>query len=180
MRQPQDYGRTAKLLHWTTVVLLIVQYSIGWLMPDIRRGMTPGEAMNLHMSFGLVILFLVLARFLWRLTHPVAPEATLPGWQRVSSEGVHLLLYALIVVTTLAGWSFASMRGWTITVFGILPIPRLAAEGSPLATAFGELHGTLIWVLLAAVGLHVAAAFVHLFVYRDRVMQRMVPGAGAG
>jgi cytochrome b561 len=79
MTQRQGYGRTAKLLHWTTVLLLVVQYSIGWLMPSIRPGMTPGEAMNLHMSFGLVILFLMVARFLWRLTHPVALEESLPS-----------------------------------------------------------------------------------------------------
>jgi cytochrome b561 len=30
--------------------------------------------------------------------------------------------------------------------------------------------------LLVAIGLHVAAALVHAFIYRDRVMQRMLPG----
>jgi cytochrome b561 len=31
------------------------------------------------------------------------------------------------------------------------------------------------WTLLAVIGLHVAAALAHLFIYRDRVMQRMLP-----
>ena len=35
-------------------------------------------------------------RFVWRLTHPVAPESSLPPWQRLSSEIVHWLLYALV------------------------------------------------------------------------------------
>jgi cytochrome b561 len=30
--------------------------------------------------------------------------------------------------------------------------------------------------LLVFVGLHVLAALAHVFVYRDRVMQRMLPG----
>jgi cytochrome b561 len=30
--------------------------------------------------------------------------------------------------------------------------------------------------LLVVIGLHVAAALAHLFIYRDRVMQRMLPG----
>ena len=30
--------------------------------------------------------------------------------------------------------------------------------------------------LLAVIGIHVAAALAHIFVYRDRVMQRMLPG----
>ncbi len=33
------------------------------------------------------------------------------------------------------------------------------------------------YVLLALVGLHVAAALYHYFVRRDRVLQRMLPGA---
>ena len=30
--------------------------------------------------------------------------------------------------------------------------------------------------LLVVIGIHVAAALAHLFVYRDRIMQRMLPG----
>jgi cytochrome b561 len=176
VKQESGYGPTAKILHWLTVALLIVQYLIGFIMPDIRRGMVPGAQMNLHLSFGFTILVLVLLRFFWRLSHPVLREMRQPAWQRVSSEAMNWLLYALLAITTLTGWIFASMRGWSITIFGVLPLPRLVASGSPLGHDIGELHGTLIWVLLAAIGMHVAAAFVHLVVYRDRIMQRMLPG----
>jgi cytochrome b561 len=37
------------------------------------------------------------------------------------------------------------------------------------------LHAPLTWVLLAVVGLHVISALAHLFIYRDRIMQRMWP-----
>ncbi|MBU6462226.1 MAG: helix-turn-helix domain-containing protein [Bradyrhizobium sp.] len=32
-----QYGTTAKVFHWTIVALLLAQYLIGWLMPDIHR-----------------------------------------------------------------------------------------------------------------------------------------------
>lgn len=99
----------------------------------------------------------------------------LPGWQRVSSESTHWLLYVLVLATTFTGWTFASMRGWHITLFGT-SLPGLVATGSSVGRTIGELHGSLIWVLLAAIGVHVLAAFMHLFVYRDRIMQRMLPG----
>ena len=38
------------------------------------------------------------------------------------------------------------------------------------------LHQAMEWALLVMIGLHVAAALVHIFVYRNRVMQRMLPG----
>ena len=53
------YGTTAKVFHWTIVALLLVQYLIGWLMPDIHGGMKPGAAMTFHVSSGLVILALI-------------------------------------------------------------------------------------------------------------------------
>jgi cytochrome b561 len=177
MRMERDqYGTTARVLHWIAAALIVLQFAIGWLMPDIRRGMSPGAPMNLHMSIGAVVLALILARFAWRLAHPVAPEASLPPWQRVTSEGVHLLLYALVLATTFTGWTYASMRGWTVTLFGVLPLPALVAEGSALGRSIGRLHGTLTWVLLGVVGLHLAAALLHLLVFRDGVMARMLPG----
>ena len=170
------YGTTAKVFHWLIVALLVVQYPIGWLMPDIRRGMTPGGPMTVHVSLGLVVLSLIVLRFFWRLTHPVAPESSLPAWQRLSSEAVHWLLYALVLATTLTGWFFASMRGWSMSFFFAVPLPMLTAGDSPIGRSIGRWHETLEWTLLIVVGIHVAAALAHLFLYRDRVMQRMLPG----
>jgi cytochrome b561 len=170
------YGPMAKVFHWLIVALLAIQLPLGWLMPDIHRGMTPGIAMSLHVSIGMTILVLIVLRFVWRLTHPVAPETNLPPWQRVSSELVHWLLYVVVLLTTLSGWLAASAKGWTIDLFGVSPLPRLVEQGSPLGRSIGDLHAALTWVLLGLVGLHVVTAFVHLSVYRDRVMYRMLPG----
>jgi cytochrome b561 len=171
-----QYGTTAKTFHWLIVTLLVVQYPIGWLMPDIHRGDTPGSAMTFHVSFGIVILLLIVLRLAWRLTHPVAPEGSLPAWQRLTSEFVHRALYALVLATTLTGWLFASFRGWSLSFFYITPLPMLASA-NPTANKFIDgWHQAAEWTLLAFVGLHAAAALAHIFVYRDRIMQRMLPG----
>jgi cytochrome b561 len=41
MAKQVHYDTTAKAFHWAMVALLVIQYLIGWLMPDIHRGMTP-------------------------------------------------------------------------------------------------------------------------------------------
>jgi len=176
MTKRLSYGTTAKMFHWLTVLLLSVQYPLGWFMPDIHRDMKPGDAMTFHISTGIVILALIALRLLWRLMHPVAPESSLPVWQRVTSDGVHWLLYVLVLATTLTGWFFASFRGWSISLFFAMPLPLLTAKGSPVGRALGELHRTMEWALLIVIGIHVAAALAHMFVYRDRVMHRMLPG----
>jgi cytochrome b561 len=170
-----QYGTTAKVLHWLVVALLLVQYLIGWLMPDIHRGMKPGDAMTYHISVGIVILLLILARLAWRLTHPVAPESSLPPWQRMSSEALHWLLYLLVLATTISGWLFASFRGWSISFFFLTPLPMLASENPIAIRTINHWHQKFEWALLILIGLHVAAALVHLFIYRNRVMQRMLP-----
>jgi cytochrome b561 len=170
-----QYGTTAKVFHWLIVVLLLVQYPIGWLMPDIHRGQQPGAAMTFHMSFGLTILTLIVLRLIWRLTHPVAPESSLAPWQRLSSEVVHWMLYVLVLATTMTGWLFASFRGWSTSFFYLVPMPMLSSDNAAAGKVIDGLHQAAEWALLVVIGIHVASALAHIFVYRDRIMQRMLP-----
>ena len=175
MAKQSHYGATAKVFHWLVVALLTVQYPLGKFMPHIHRGMTPGDAMTLHISFGITILTLMVLRLFWRITHPVAPATSLPAWQQLISEAVHWLLYALVFATTMTGWIFASERGWSISLFFATPLPTLPIEGSLLARSIGNWHGIMEWSLFLVIGAHVAAAMAHTFIFRDQIMQRMLP-----
>ncbi|MEH2490820.1 hypothetical protein V1280_006759 [Bradyrhizobium sp. AZCC 2230] len=106
-----QYGTPAKIFHWVIVALLAVQYPIGWLMPDLHHSMAPGAGMTFHISFGITILVLTALRLVWRLTHPIAPENSLPAWQRLSSEAVHWLLYVLVGPRSRGGCSRPTADG---------------------------------------------------------------------
>lgn len=173
------YSTFAKFLHWLIAAILIAQFALGWLMPEVHRGMQPGLGMHTHISIGIVVLALIVVRLAWRMTHPVPPEPELPPWQRYASGALHWLLYVLVFITTLSGWFYASARGWPLTFFGLFPLPALVPQGSGLGRALGEIHEGVVWVLLAVVALHVLAALVHAFIYRDQVMQRMLFLRGA-
>jgi len=168
-----QYGPTAQVLHWSVVVLLLLQYLIGWFMPDIHGGMTPGIPMTLHISIGMTVLAIMAFRFAWRLMHPVAPESSLPDYQRLTSEAVHWLLYILVLFTTLSGWVFASARGWRIDWFYLFRLPMLTSQNRSLLKAIDGWHQVFEWSLLILIGVHIAAAFLHLYYYRDGVMRRM-------
>lgn len=179
MKPQLHYGTPAKVFHWLVVALLAVQYPIGWLMPDLHRGMQPGAPMTFHISFGLTILIVIALRLIWRLTHPVAPESTLPAWQRLSSGVVHWMLYVAVLATTLTGWLFASFRGWSVSFFYLFPMPMLASDNAAAGRTIDGLHQAAELLLLALIVIHVGAALVHIFVYRDRIMERMLPGEPA-
>lgn len=170
------YDGVAKSLHWLVFALLLAQYIVAIAMPDIGRGTVPGTLIDLHMSIGIAILLVVVARWLWRVDHRV-PLATvdMPTWEQTTARATHLLLYALLVVNPILGWANASARDWTITVFGVATLPHLVAPKSRAGMLAGDLHTFLAWTLLALVGLHVAASLYHYFVRHDGVLQRMLP-----
>jgi cytochrome b561 len=60
-------------------------------------------------------------------------------------------------------------------LFYLAPMPMLASDNAAAGKAIDGLHQAMEWTLLVVIGLHVAAAMAHLFVFRDRVMQRMLP-----
>jgi cytochrome b561 len=172
----QSYGTVHRTLHWTIFALLVVQYAVGLTMPHINNT-TPYEGLVLwHGLIGAAILFFVLIRLSWRLVRPVPLEVALPAWQAMLAKFTHWMLYALLIVITVLGWAGMSFRGWAVTLFGIVPLPALAAKGTPWAHTAGDVHITLVYVLLGFIALHVAGALYHHFVLRDRTLQRMLPG----
>ena len=81
-----------------------------------------------------------------------------------------------MLATTVSGWLFASFRGWSLSFFYLVPLPMLASDNAAAGRAIDGLHQAMEWALLVTIGIHIAAALAHIFVYRDRVMQRMLRG----
>jgi cytochrome b561 len=176
-RTTAGYTGTAKLLHWLILALLIGQFAIAWTMPHMGRDTRPDTLIDLHFSIGVLILAVAIVRLSWRATHgEPRPLDGIPPWQLQTARVVHWLLYALLFVIPVLGWINASWRGFPVVMFG-LELPKLVATRASNWGWSGDVHGLLSnYLLLALVGLHVAAALFHYFVRRDRVLQRMLPG----
>ncbi len=173
------YTGTAKFLHWLIVALLITQFVLAWTMPHIGRDTKVTTLISLHFSFGTTILLIAVLRFFWRMTHgEPAPQDGVPPWQMRTARVVHWLLYVLLFVVPILGWLNASWRGYPVTLFGLLEMPKLLATRAQSWGWTGDVHGLLAnYLLLALVGIHVAAALYHHFLRRDGVLQRILPGA---
>jgi cytochrome b561 len=169
------YGLWHKTFHWLIFALLAAQYFVGSIMPHIGRDTQDAGWVHWHFAIGAAILFFIVLRLIWRLLHPV-PLPAMPGWQTWLASFTHTGLYVLILAMCLLGWAATGDRGWTVYLFGIVPLPALAAKGTPWAHTAGDIHGILVYVLLGFIILHVAGALYHTFVLRDRTLQRMLPG----
>jgi cytochrome b561 len=171
------YTGTAKTLHRLIMALLISQFAVAWIMPGIGRNTVPETLINLHFSIGVLIIAVAVVRLAWRVTHDEpAPLDGIPPWQIASAHIVHWLLYVLLFVIPVLGWINASYRGLPVIMFG-LELPKLVATRATEWRWTGNIHVLLAnYVMLAVVGLHVAAVLYHWLVRRDGVMQQMWPG----
>jgi len=170
------YGTVAKLLHWLIVALVVLQFALGWTMPDLPRGRPPEGLVSLHLSVGATILIVMLARLAWRLVHGTPPSLVAAAWQRRLASLVHLILYALLIVVPLAGWAWASAKGWTVSLFGTVELPALVPANWPYRQLAASVHRNGFWAILGVVALHALAALHHHVVRRDGVLRRMLPG----
>lgn len=175
----QIHGPTAKLLHWLIVLLVLIQFAVAILMPDIVPDTAPGTLIGLHFSFGVLIFIVMAIRLVHRLLHPVPLDLPdLPGWERWVAGATHRIFYFIVLVGPFLGWASASAHKLPGEVLGLFTLPGIAAPRAQWALTAGDIHVLMMWTLLALIALHVGAALYHHFVRQDGVLQRMLPLGG--
>lgn len=170
------YSPTAKFLHWIIVVLVLAQFVVSWLMPDVNSKTRPGSLINLHFSLGVTILALMAVRLGYRLAHSVPLDMPgSPSWELHAARVGHLLFYFILLVGPLLGWASASAHKLPVTFFGAFALPDIAPPKASWALTAGDIHTYTMWTLLGLITLHAAAALYHHFFRHDDVLRRMLP-----
>lgn len=170
------YTPAAKALHWTIVLLVTIQFVTALAMPEVGPHTQPDALISLHFSIGVLILAVMAARLVHRLKYPVPLEASqAPAWERFVALLTHRLFYLILLIGPLLGWASASAHRLTVSLFGLVTLPAIAAPKARWALTAGDVHATAMWVLLALVAMHAAAALYHHVVRRDGTLQRMLP-----
>ena len=172
-----QYGVVAKSFHWLLFLMLIFSVIAGNFLADMPKGAEKLEAAGMHKSFGVIILMLIVARFLWRLIN-VNPKDTTntPDIQKTIAHAMHWALYALMFAQPVAGILMTQSAGYPVSFFGLFEFPVLLEKDKSLAEFFRSAHG-VIWIILAvAVFGHVSAALHHHFVKKNGVLKKMIFG----
>ena len=174
------WGSLAKFFHWTTVILILVQGTIGLVMVELPKRPNVIPVYNFHKSLGLTILAFATLRLLWRAFDPRPAEPpSVPRWQALAAHFGHALLYALIFLVPLSGWWFDSVTALRpLYWFGLIQIPPLGGPDPSipdLKTFARDRHELLFWTLMIVAAGHAAMALFHHFHDRDDVLRRMLP-----
>ncbi|HEY2884475.1 MAG TPA: cytochrome b [Rhizomicrobium sp.] len=156
------YTRTAVLFHWLIAALLLIEVAQGWWMQEIPK-QPPGlraDQFNLHKSFGLVLLALILARLGWRLLYAPPPMQGVARWQLRLAKTNHTILYLAMLALPLSGYLGSVFSGYPIKWFGVT-LPAWGSANPAVKDLMSTMHWTVSWILVASTLLHVAGAFKH-------------------
>lgn len=173
------WGSAAKAFHWTIVLLILVQGTLGLTMVDLPKKPSVIAVYDVHKSLGLTILALAVLRLAWRALdpRPLLPP-TMAHWQRSAARLGHVLLYVLLFAVPLSGWWFDSVAALRpLRWWGWFEVPHLTGPDKALKDFAAEVHEALFWLLIAVAAAHALVAVLHQFVSRDNVLGRMWPDA---
>ena len=171
----EHYGALAKLLHWTIVILIVVQYFVAESADELPDGIEKLKILSWHKSIGMLVLLLAMLRILWKLANRGLPAPAGSGLLRKAATAGHGLLYTLILLQPISGWAMSSAANFPVTFFGWFQFPALVATNKGLHENLQEVHETLFYVLVTVAVLHIAAALYHHYFLKDDVLRRMLP-----
>ncbi|HEY9132074.1 MAG TPA: cytochrome b [Dyella sp.] len=176
---PARYTRTAKVLHWLVALFILTNFVIG-----LRMEHFPGYAhtslewngiLFWHGSIGALVLWLAVARIIWRTGHRPPPlPANIPVWQIGMAHGVHGLLYLAMLALPLSGYAHRVAGNHAVSFFSLWNWPNLFAPNESLRVLFGTVHISLALGLGGLLVLHLGAVLKHLIIDRDGVAKRML------
>jgi cytochrome b561 len=173
------YDGVAIALHWATAFLVFANFALAqtwdWFAKPTRRLME-----DTHMSFGVLLAAVIVARLVWRLIPGHQVSALQAGWVRLASKATHYLLYTLLVAEAALGFAFRWGADRPMAFFGAGIPPLIGAIDKPLRSELREFHEWIGWGIVILALLHALGALYHHYVLKDRVLVRMLPGAARG
>lgn len=181
------YAVSARLIHWIMAVGFAFMWACGYTMTTLVEEDSPLEELlfGLHISTGVTLLFLLVARIGVRLANrpPPLPE----GIRRVERVGAHLghaALYALPAAVIAVGWFEVDAGGHGASWFGV-PMPKVfptmeTLGGYEVEGTAETIHKWLAYTMLGVAVVHVAAVAKHRWIDRHDVLRRMTLGSLGG
>ncbi len=167
------YDPTTIWLHWTTVGLIVVLWTIGQTADLLPRGPLRAGVWSVHVTLGLVTALVLLTRVAWRAHFGRALPPADTGVLHAVAETTHYFLYVLLAVVVVLGIVDASYRGFNL--FGIWSVPKFGTGDPAIRHNINEWHELAANVMIFVAFVHAMAALVHQYLWRDHLIERMAP-----
>ena len=173
----EGYGAISQMLHWVTVVLVMLAWFLGQFGDLFPKGAARAASLFIHNSAGLAVIAILLVRLLWRVadTPPPIEQTVLGAWLDRVGRLTHFVLYALLIAAPISGTILQFARGDSVPLFGVIEITSPWTSDRAFARSVKEVHEVTANMLVIVAALHAAAALLHHWILRDRTLMRMLP-----
>jgi cytochrome b561 len=169
----EKYGLVAKLFHWITFIILMVQVPFGFYLVRLEFSVLRIDLENIHILIGISLFYFVLIRLIWKLFNPsLKSEHSFFKGQALIAKANHFFLYLSIFSITISGVLKKLYMGEKLNFF----IFQYAFKDSnfQLADSFYILHIYANYLLIALVSLHVLATIAHHIFFKDKILKKML------
>jgi len=182
LNSTRNYGAIPQALHWLTVLLVALAWALGVFDDVLPKGRPRDIGLFVHISAGIAILPLLVARVTWPLVDPAPlPEPTELGsigpWLDRAARIGHLSLYILLIAVPVIGILLQFARGDALPLLGLAEIQSPWLKDRAFARSIKEVHEVLAHLLVILAIVHAAAALIHHWIFRDRTLVRMLPNS---
>jgi cytochrome b561 len=156
--QRQKWGQIARILHWTSAVLMLAALPMGLFVAVLKASPERTGFLSVHIGIGVALFFLLLLRW---ATQRASPGPASPNGAAKFNK---LALYLALATLPVSGLLLAGATGWSVLGLHLpeaLPMPPARA-----------LHIWLSGLFAAAFAAHAGAVLWHHFALRDRQLIR--------
>ena len=166
------YGLLAKLFHWITFIILILQIPFGFYLVGLEFSDRRIDLENIHILIGIIVFYITLFRLIWKFFNqsPTDGNSFFKG-QIFIAKANHFLLYLSIFTITISGILKKLYMGEKLNF--LLFKYGFNQDNFTLADAFYEVHIYANYLLIVLITLHILAVIVHHFIFKDKILDKI-------
>tara|TARA_B100001057_G_scaffold276336_1_gene276589 strand:+ start:840 stop:1370 length:531 start_codon:yes stop_codon:yes gene_type:complete len=166
------YGLLAKLFHWITFAVLIIQIPFGFYLVGLEFSDRRIDLENIHILIGIIVFYITLFRLIWKFfnSSPLKENSFFKG-QIFIAKVNHFLLYTSIFTITISGILKKLYMGEKLNFLFFKY--GFKNDNFVLADTFYEVHIYANYLLIALIVLHVLAVIVHHYIFKDKILNKI-------
>ena len=166
-----QYSWLTKFFHWFTLLLLIAQIPMGFILVRLDFSDLRITIENVHVIVGISIFYITLFRLIYKFfskSPKLMPEAFFG--QNLIAKLNHFALYVALLTITTSGILKKLFNGEKLNFF----IFKLRIEDNfDLADQFYNVHVISNYTLIVLISLHIIAVLFHQIFLKENILKRM-------
>ena len=168
----EKYGLLAKLFHWLTFIVLMLQIPFGFYLVGLEFSDQRIDLENIHILIGISILYLTIFRLIWKFLNP-SPTSNVNVFkgQTFIAKANHFFLYLSIFTITISGILKKLYMGEKLNF--LFFSYGFKKDNFQLADLYYEVHIYANYLLIVLVALHILAVIVHHFIFKDKILDKI-------